>query len=110
METQMSTANYKPFMTYLSPKDIIRLKKFSKSTRSPMSQIVREALDARLASGNPYTSGFNSGLQKAISVVGDIQAAQMRFPSGLSFAELVDAEVSKHLIHEEAKHEANGNA
>jgi len=43
-------------------------------------------------------------------VVGDIQAAQMRFPSGLSFAELVDAEVSKHLIHEEAKHEANGNA
>ena len=96
-------------MTYLAPKDIIKLKKFSKATRSPMSQIVREALDARLASGNPYTSGFNSGLTKAIAVVGDIQAAQMRFPSGLSFAELVETEVRKHIVHEEPKHEANGS-
>ena len=106
----MSTANYKPFMAYLSPKDILKLKKSSKASRSPMSQIIREALDARLTPGNPYTSGFNAGLQKAISVVGGIQAAQMRFPSGLSFAELVDAEVCKHLIQEEVEHETNGSA
>lgn len=106
----MSAANFKPFMTYLHPRDILKLKKFSKASRSPMSQIVREAIDARLVAGNPYTSGFNAGLKKAIAVVADIQAAQMRFPSGLSFAELVDTEVCKHLIHEEAKHETDGQS
>jgi hypothetical protein len=103
----MATANYKPFMTYLTPKDIIKLKRFSKSTRTPMSQIVREALDARLASGNPYTSGFNDGLKKAIAVVGNIQASQMRFPSGLSFAELVATEVERHFVQEGVPHEAH---
>jgi hypothetical protein len=107
MKDKMSSPNYKPFMAYLSPKDIINLKKFSKTSRVPMSQIIREAVSGRLASGNPYTAGFNAGLQKAISVVGNIQAAQMRFPSGLSFAELVDAEVCKQIIQEEAQHETD---
>lgn len=101
------SANYKPFMTYLSPKDIIRLKRFSKNNKMPMTQIVREALDARLASGNQYTSGFNEGLRKAINVVTGIEASQMRFPSGMSFAELVEQEVSKSLIREEAGHETD---
>lgn len=96
-------------MAYLSPRDIIKLKRHSKASRSPMSQIIREALEARLTPGNPFTSGFNAGLRKAISVVGDIQAAQMRFPSGLSFAELVDAEISKHITQEEVQHEADGS-
>ncbi len=96
--------NYKPFMTYLAPKDIVRLKRFSKTTKTPMSQIVRDALSAKLASGDPYTSGFNAGLKKAIDVVSGIEAAQMRFPSGLSFAELVDREVCKHEILQGGDH------
>jgi len=102
------TINYKPFMAYLAPKDIARLKRLSKANRTPMSQIIREALDARLAGGSPYTSGFNDGMKKAITVVSDIQAAQMRFPSGLSFAELVAQEVEKHLIQEGAANETDG--
>jgi hypothetical protein len=102
--------NYKPFMTYLTPKDIIRLKRFSKTTKTPMSQIVRDALSAKLASGDPYTSGFNDGLKKAVAVVSGIQAAQMRFPSGLSFAELVDQEVAKHEILSGGDHAPNGES
>jgi len=104
------STNYKPFMTYLTPKDIIRLKRFSKTTKTPMSQIVRDALSAKLASGDPYTSGFNDGLKKAIDVVSGIQAAQMRFPSGLSFAELVDQEVCKHEMTQGESHEADGKS
>ena len=102
--------NYKPFMTYLAPKDIVRLKRLSKTTKTPMSQIVRDALSAKLASGDPYTSGFNDGLKKAVDVVSGIQAAQMRFPSGLSFAELVDQEVCKHEIIQGSDHATNGDA
>jgi len=109
-KTMTFSTNYKPFMTYLTPKDIIRLKRFSKTTKTPMSQIVRDALSAKLASGDPYTSGFNDGLKKAIDVVAGIQASQMRFPSGLSFAELVDQEVCKHEIIQGSEHATNGDA
>lgn len=102
------TSTYKPFMAYLEPKEIVKLKRFSKTHKVPMAQIVREAIYARLASGNQYTSGFNDGLAKAGKVVHSIDAAQMRFPSGMSFAELIDTEISKHVIREGEEHEANG--
>jgi hypothetical protein len=95
-------------MTYLEPKEIVKLKRFSKAHKIPMAQIIREAIYARLASGNQYTSGFNEGLAKASKVVHGIDAAQMRFPSGMSFAELIDTEISKHVIREGAEHEADG--
>jgi len=101
------SANYKPFMTYLEPKDITRLKRFAKSHKMPMTQIIREGINTRLSSGDQYTSGFNDGLLKAIKVVGSIEAAQMRFPSGLSFAELVEQEVRKSLMREGAGNEAD---
>jgi len=104
------TSTYKPFMTYLTPKDIVRLKKFSKAHKIPMTQIVREAIDARLSSGNQYTSGFNNGLTKSIEIVNGIDAAQMRFPSGMSFAELVEQEVSKSVMREGAEHETDGQS
>lgn len=104
------STNYKPFMAYLTPKDIVRLKRFSKANKIPMTQIVREGIDARLSSGNQYTNGFNEGLLKAIKIVGGIEASQMRFPSGLSFAELVEQEVSKSLMREGADHEADGQS
>ena len=31
------STNYKPFMTYLAPKDIVRLKRFSKANKIPMT-------------------------------------------------------------------------
>lgn len=101
------TGNYKQFMTYLSTEDIMRLKKAAKKLKTPMAQIIREAIHARLSGNNPYATGFNDGLEKAIATVSSIQAAQMRFPSGKSFAELVEEEVLKNII-QEAPDEATG--
>lgn len=81
--------NYKPFLTYLHPSEYAKLKKFATKTKTPMTQIVREAVAARISGGNAYVSGFNAGLQEAIDAVNAMNHAQMRFPSGKSFAELV---------------------
>lgn len=81
--------NYKPFLAYLTPSEYAKLKKFSKANKLPMTQIVREAITARVATGNPYIKGFNDGLEECIRAVNDMQHAKMRFPSGKSFAELV---------------------
>lgn len=105
----MTASTYKPFMAYFTQKDIIKLKRFAGKTKTPMAQIIREAVEARLASGDPYTSGFNAGVKRSIDSVSKITAAQMRFPSGKSFAELVQEELEKELIAE-AEDEANGTA
>jgi hypothetical protein len=100
----MTTSNFKPLMTYLLPKDIERLRKFSKKNNVPMTQVVREAINLRL-SEHPYVTGFNDGLKEAIKSVHNIKASQMKFPSGKSFAELVEDEVLLHIIKE--NHEAD---
>jgi len=84
----------KPFMAYLEESQHALLMKFSKKTQIPMSRLVREAITMRIAENNPYMSGFNDGLNKAIEVVHANKASQMRFPSGRSFAELVGEELS----------------
>ncbi len=80
---------FKPFMTYVSEDEHLRMKKFAKLKKITMAQMIREAIDGRLSVGDPYTSGFNAGLDRAISVVNQNNAAKMRFPSGKSFAELI---------------------
>ena len=86
---------YKPFMAYLEPAEIDKLKKFAKQTKLPMAQIVREAISQRMANGDPYQAGFNAGVDKSVSDVIDMKPAKMRFPSGASFAELVETELQK---------------
>ena len=86
---------FKPFMAYLEPTEIDKLKKFSKQTKLPMAQIIREAISQRMVNGDPYQVGFNAGVDKAIAAVTDMKPAQMRFPSGASFAELVETELLK---------------
>ena len=85
--------NYKPFMAYFEPKEYLRLKKFAKDSKSSMTQILREAVSQRMASSNPYLEGHNDGIESCIVAVNNLQAAQMRFPSGKSFAELVEEEL-----------------
>jgi hypothetical protein len=99
--------NYKPFMTYLSPKEYTSLKRFSKASKMPMAQLVREGVAARLSTGNPYNTGFNDGLKKAVEITKGLKASEMRFPSGKSFGELVEDAVIGQLIVEK-EHEANG--
>ena len=52
---------YKPFMAYLELAEIDKLKKFSKQTKLPMAQIIREAISQRMVNGDPYQAGFNAG-------------------------------------------------
>jgi hypothetical protein len=96
--------NYKPFMAYITPADYARLRKLSKSSKIPMSQLVREGISSRLSSGDPHISGFNDGLRKAVQVVQELKSSEMRFPSGKSFGELVAEAVLDQMIVE-AKHE-----
>ena len=87
-------------MAYLEPEVILKLKKFSKKSRTTMTEIVRQALNAKMAEGDPYIAGFNDGIRKAALVVSHTEGAQMMFPSGKSFATLVTDEIEKHLIKE----------
>ena len=90
---------YKPFMAYLDQRDYARLKKLSKATKVPMAQLIREGVSARLSS-NDYNKGFNDGLQKAVEVVGEMEIAGIRFPSGKSIGELVESTMIDFYIQE----------
>jgi hypothetical protein len=101
--------NYKPFLTYLKPQEYVKLKKFAAKIKTPMTQVVREAITARIADNNAYVNGFNDGIKAAIDAVNGMKHAQMRFPSGKSFAELVtDGLMARRL--KEVKHETDGPA
>ena len=84
----------KPIMAHVDEKQHIELKLFSEKLGITMSQVVREAIEMRLSTESPYVEGFNAGVDKCISTVNSITAAQMRFPSGKSFAELVCDELA----------------
>lgn len=101
----MTFSNLKPFMAYIDPKQYSALKRFSKKHGIPMSKLVRESIDARIAPGDPYSKGYNTGLENACQVVKENRAAQMRFPSGKSFADLVVADIEKLLIVESTDEE-----
>jgi hypothetical protein len=90
----LSKDKFKGYMVYLAPADIKRLQKFAKLSKVSSSQVMRDAIDARLAKENPYIKGFNAGLSKAVDTIANMQASQMRFPSGKSYAELVEEELA----------------
>lgn len=94
------TISNKPFMTYLEPKQHEKLKKFAALHKASMAQIIRDSIEARLYNGDKYSLGFNQGLKKALQVIQEHKASQMRFPSGKSFAELVGDEIKQHFILE----------
>lgn len=93
----------KPFMAYIEDSQHVAMMKYAAKAQIPMSQLVREAIAMRIAPENPYRSGFNDGLNKAIEVINANKASQMRFPSGKSFAELIndDLQVVKMTEHHE---------
>jgi hypothetical protein len=96
----VTNSKYKPFMAYLEPDVILKLKRFSKKSKTTMTEIVRQALNAKMAEGDPYIAGFNDGIRKAVTGVNNTQGAQMMFPSGKSFAQLVTDEIETYLIKE----------
>ena len=98
----------KPFMTYLDDTDYVKLKKFSKSKKVTMAQILREGLNVRMAQDNPYMKGFNDGLTAATNVINQHQASQMRFPSGQSFGEMMGVEIANLTMREVSGESSKG--
>jgi hypothetical protein len=85
-----------PLMIYVQPDELSSLKKYAKSAKKPVSHIAREGIRMRLAGGaDPYNKGFDDGLDAAIQIAQKSEGAQMRFPSGKSFGQLVSEEIEK---------------
>lgn len=103
------SSSLKPHMTYLTFEQYGRLKRFATKNNTPMAQVIRESIDARIADGDRYSHGYNTALRDAIRVVEDNKAAKMRFPSGKSFADLVNEDLKK-LTLESANEERKDTA
>jgi hypothetical protein len=87
-----------PVMIYLSPDDKTKLSAFAKSQKVTASQIAREGIHMRMeGSTNPYNQGFNDGLNEAMKIVKANKGAEMRFPSGKSFAQLVCEDIEQFI-------------
>jgi hypothetical protein len=88
-----------PVMVYIEPKELSELKKYAKSTKKTVSQIVREGVSMRLAEADdPYSKGLREGLNKAMELAKNASGAQMKFPSGKTFGELVCDEIEMFSI------------
>jgi hypothetical protein len=92
--------NYKPVMIYLTKTDAERLKRIAKKMRVPVTQIAREAITARISAGDPYVSGFNNGIDKALATIESWEMSKMRFSSGASFGEVVSDLIIKQRMKE----------
>ena len=85
-----------PLMIYMPPAELADLKKFAKSSKKPVSHVAREGIRMRLTGeDNPYNQGFDDGLKAAMEIAHKTKGAQMRFPSGKSFGQLVCDEIDK---------------
>lgn len=110
------SSNLKPHMTYLTYVQYNKLKRFAALNKTPMAQVIRESIDARIADDDRYSHGYNTALKEAMRVVTENKAAQMRFPSGRSFAELVNSDIQKlllesnHAREDDAKGHAAGSS
>ena len=97
----INSKKLKPFMTYIDDADYVKLRKFAKAKKLTMAQVLREGLSMRVAVDNPYLQGFNEGLDASIKIISGHHAAQMRFPSGQSFADLMTDEIMKQRLRSE---------
>lgn len=96
----MISSKLKPFMAYLEVGQHQDLKRFSQRSKIPMSQLIREAVDARITQGDRYVAGYNKALHDAIEAIYNNRASKMKFPSGKSFADVFTEELEKLIIKE----------
>lgn len=96
----MISSKLKPFMAYLEVGQHRDLKQFSQRSKIPMSQLIREAVDARITQGDRYVAGYNKALHDAIEAIYNNRASKMKFPSGKSFADVFTEELEKLIIKE----------
>lgn len=87
---KMARSRKRAVLIYL-PTDIDdKLSKYAKISKVPKTKVVEEAVNMRLSGEDDlFNKGFNEGLNEAMRITRENKGAQMKFPSGKSFAELV---------------------
>ena len=97
MKSRFKTVS--PLIVYITPALRDEVKKFASKLNIPVSQIAREGFVMRMEGlGNDYDSGFSNGLEQAKQLATQAKGAQMMFPSGKSFSEIVCDEIDAYKI------------
>lgn len=84
------TVKPKAFIVYMDHDDHKRLQKFALANKLAMTQVMREALDMRLAKDAQYITGFNDGLKSALEQIKKTPVAQITFPNQKTLAQVVE--------------------
>jgi hypothetical protein len=85
-------------MIYMSPEEDEKFTKYARSTQTPKTVIAREGIRMRMSGDkDPYNRGFNDGLNKAMEVALVAEGAQMAFPSGRTFGQVVCDDILKFM-------------
>jgi hypothetical protein len=85
-----------PVMIYVFQKDLAEIKSYAKSHKISLSQLAREALRMRMSQeSEQYITGLNDGLEIGMEEIRKSNWAQMTFPSGKTFADLICEELER---------------
>ena len=85
-------------LIYLPPELDVKLTKYAKVNEIPKTKVVEEAVNMRLSGEDDlFNKGFNEGLNEAMRITKNNAGAQMKFPSGKSFAELVCDDIANYI-------------
>ena len=83
-------------MIYVFQKDLAEIKSYAKTNKMSLSQLAREALRMRMSQeSDQYITGLNDGLEIGMEEIRKSNWAQMTFPSGKTFADLICEELER---------------
>lgn len=81
---QRSKERLQGIMVYI-PVDLnVRLSRYAEDWRISKSRLVRDGIESRIVGHNldPFTQGFNRGLEEAVNICKEISLLKMLYPSG----------------------------
>jgi hypothetical protein len=94
----MTRSRKRAVLIYLPTEVDDKLSKYAKVNQVPKTKVVEEAVNMRLSGEDDlFNKGFNEGLNEAMRITRENKGAQMKFPSGKSFAELVCDDISNYV-------------
>ncbi len=82
-----------PQMFYLPLGERANVRVFAKKNLMPLSQLVREACKMRMAGEGNYQKGYDDALDEVMKKIKGSMPGQMKFPSGVSFSDMLCDEI-----------------
>jgi hypothetical protein len=83
-------------MIYVFQQDLAEIKSYAKTHKMSLSHLAREALRMRMSQeSDQYITGLNDGLEIGMEEIRKSSWAQMTFPSGKTFADLICEELER---------------